>query len=106
MDVKEMSMGLRYLAGILLLMLIPQVCQAQTSPMAQSYLSRGNERFAKGDLDGAISDFAAALAFDPRLAPAYVSRGNARYAKKDLNGAIDDFNAAIQVNPRLANAYN
>jgi len=89
-----------YSLAIFLLIFVPQVSRAQTSSMAQSYLSRGNERYEKGDLDGAIDDFGAALAFDFRLAPAYVSRGNARLAKKDFIGAMDDFNAAIQVNPR------
>ena len=54
------------LAIFLLIVTVPKVCRAQASPSARSYLTRGNERYAKGDLDGAISDFGTALAFDPR----------------------------------------
>jgi hypothetical protein len=38
--------------------------RAQTSRFAAAYYNRGNERYKKGDLDGAIADFDAALAFD------------------------------------------
>jgi tetratricopeptide (TPR) repeat protein len=57
------------------------LAQAQTVRSAAAYYNRGNERYKKGDLDGAIADYDAALIFEPRLARAYNMRGSARYNK-------------------------
>src|SRR5262249_54393304 len=54
--------------------------QAQTSNFAQSYLARGNSLYAKGNLDEAIADYNAAIAFDPKFAQAYYNRGLSQYA--------------------------
>jgi len=78
-------------ALIILLLAAASLCQAQTSRFAASYFNRGNERYKKGDLDGAIADFDAALTFDPRWAPAYNMRGSARYNKGDLDSSIADY---------------
>ena len=72
---------------IILLLAAASASRAQTSHFASAYYNRGNERYKKGDLDGAISDFDAALTFDPRLAVAYNMRGCARYHKQDLTAA-------------------
>src|SRR6516165_6350133 len=66
--------------------------RAQGSRSAVSYVARGNDLAAKGDLDGAIVDFTAAIAFDPDLAIAYCNRGRAHQMKGDLDNAIVDYN--------------
>src|SRR5262249_14456748 len=56
---------------------------AQTSNLAESYLKRGNSFYVKGNLDEAIADYNAAIAFDPKFAQAYYNRGLSQYAKGD-----------------------
>ena len=65
----------------------------------------GNERYAKGDIDGAIADFAIAIMTDPQFAMAYNNRGIARERRGDTDGAIADYTKAIEINPRLSEAY-
>ena len=96
----------RLLSISMLLAVMMVISLAQTSNSANSYFQRAKLRLAQGDLDGAISDFDAALVFNPRLADAYVNRGVARYQKLDFASAITDFDKAIEINPRLAIAYN
>jgi tetratricopeptide (TPR) repeat protein len=78
--------------------------QGQPSPAA-AYYNRGNERYKKGDLNGAIADYDAALTFNPRWALAYNMRGSARYGTGDLEGSIADYTRAIEIDPRLALAH-
>src|SRR2546421_10088511 len=92
-------------ALIILLLGAASLCQAQTSRFAVSYYNRGNEKYKKGDLDGAIADYDAALTFDPRWARAYNMRGSARYNKGDLDGSIADYTRAIEIDPHLALAH-
>ena len=92
----------RLLSISMLLAVMMVISLAQTSNSANSYFQRAKLRLAQGDLDGAISDFDAALVFNPRLADAYVNRGVARYQKSDFASAITDFDKAIEINPRLA----
>lgn len=71
--------------------------QAPTSRMASaaSYLERGNEWLAKGELDRTIADYDLAIAFDARVAVAYYNRGVARQRKGDLGGALSDYDRTI-----------
>src|SRR4030095_10539596 len=92
----------RVFSILLLLILVAGPIEAQTSSSAASYFSRAKLRLAQGDLDGAISDFDAALVFNPRLADAYCNRGVARYSKDDFAAAITDFDKALEINPRSA----
>ena len=64
------------------------IAQAQPSRTvsAASYLERGNQWLAKGELDRAIADYDLAIAFDARVAIAYYNRGLARQRKGDLAG--------------------
>lgn len=87
---------------IILLLAAAPLCQAQTSRFAAAYYNRGNELYKKGDLDGAIADYDAALTFDPRWARAYNMRGSARYNKGELDGSIADYTRAIEIDPHLA----
>ncbi len=69
------SKGSTLLMAILMLSVAP-IFQAQAPRSAAMYYNRGNERYKKGDMDGAIADFDAALIFDPKLARAYIMRGS------------------------------
>ncbi len=73
---------------------------------AQVYNNRGNVKFRKGELDGALADFAKAIALYPQYPGAYNNRGNAKDRKGDLNGALADFDKAIELNDRYADAFN
>src|SRR5262252_2955447 len=77
---------------------------------AEDYNNRGLEKQGKGDLDGAIEDYTAALAMKARpstLAAAYNNRANARTSKNDLAGAVADYSKAIELEPaNEENYYN
>ena len=91
---------------LLALLLLSSAAEAQTSRSAETYLKRGNERFARGEIKGAIADFGIAISFQPDLAIAYCNRGIARWTVGDVDGAAADLDSAIQLAPRLAEAYN
>src|SRR5215510_7518227 len=76
------------------------------SPSAASYLHRGSEYYAKGELDRAIADYNIALTFDPNYARAYHSRGLAHRSKGEVDSAIEDYTRAIERDPALAEAYD
>jgi len=73
---------------------------------AEAYTNRGNARRVKGDLDGALADYAKALRLKPDLGDAYNNRGVARADKGDLDGAVKDYAEAIRLKPDFAEAYN
>jgi hypothetical protein len=50
---------------LLILVVTAATSQAQTSRSAVKYLERANDRYAKGDKEGAIADFDIAITFDP-----------------------------------------
>ena len=58
----------RFRLVITLILFFCATASAQASRSATSYFNRANERYEKGDLDGAIADFDVAITFDPRLA--------------------------------------
>ena len=92
---------------LFLVLLIGAAAHAQPSRTASaaSYLSRGNDWLAKGELDRAIADYDLAIAFDSRVAVAFCNRCLARHRKGDLAKALSDCNRAIELNPRYSNAY-
>ncbi len=73
---------------------------------ASDYSDRGMSRQAKGDLDGAISDYNQSLTLDPKNSEAFYRRGLARQAKGDFNGALADDTQVIALNPKRANAFS
>ena len=67
---------------------------ARRADDAVPYNNRGNARRKKGDLDGAIKDYAEAIRLKPNFALAYYNRGLARRKKGDLanaKAAVADF---------------
>jgi tetratricopeptide (TPR) repeat protein len=86
---------------IFLALLVPTV-HAQNLRTAKDYLKRGVQRFSKGDLEGALTDYTTAIELNPMLAEAHLNRGKARRAKGDLDGAIEDYERAIEIDPATA----
>src|SRR5712671_2419629 len=76
-----------------------------SSPDALSYNQSGSDKYAKGDLDGAISDYDQAILLNPKLAKAYYNRGLAKYDKGALAEAVADYDQAIKLNPKYEDAY-
>jgi len=61
---------------------LPSFVLGQTTS-AESYKNRGNVKYDKGDLKGAIADYNRTIELNPRYALAYNNRGNAKYHKGD-----------------------
>ena len=79
---------------------------AQFNPLHRAaYLARGVAQVRKGNIDGAISDYEAALVLDPGYPPAYVYRAGAYRAKHDLARAMGDCDRAVSFGPKDPNAY-
>jgi tetratricopeptide (TPR) repeat protein len=74
--------------------------------LANAYYFRGNARFGKNDVDGAIGDYGQALHVDPADPDYLNSRAAAYEAKKDVDRALADYNEAIKANPNSIYSYN
>ena len=90
----------RTLAFITLLLIATSAFAAT----AEDYFTSGMAKKAKGDLDGAITDYDKAIALIPDNASAYIIRGAAKKAKGDIDGAITDYDKAIALKPDDASA--
>ncbi len=66
---------------------------------AKALTARGNGFSAKGDFDGAIADYDAALKIDPAFIEALNSRAMAWRAKGDRRKALADLDAALRFKP-------
>jgi lipoprotein NlpI len=72
---------------------------------AIAYYNRGNALAGKGDHDGAIADYDAALKLAPANARAYNNRGTVYRDRGDSERALADFTEAVKLNPRDADAH-
>lgn len=77
-----------------------------TGPKADDFYIQGEEKYKKGDYQGAIAAYDQAIVLNPNYAEAYNSRGFARYTLGDNQSAIDDYNQALRIDPKNAIAYN
>src|SRR5205807_848437 len=68
-------------------------------------LSRGNGLAAKGDLEGAIVEFRAALRINPNFFEAHNNLGNALLEHVDVEDAIAEYRAALRINPNFAEPH-
>ncbi|MDZ7958408.1 MAG: tetratricopeptide repeat protein [Aulosira sp. DedQUE10] len=85
----------------------PLQVEITLKPKAVSlYIQQAYNRFAQGDIEGAIADFNIALCIHPNSAELYTARANFRKKKLgDRLGAIEDYTQAIFINPDNAFFY-
>jgi TonB family protein len=95
------------------------VAAARPLPAVQSattYVNSAENRYHKGDVDGALADLTQAIAIDPKNAEAYFERGFITMQRVAPDGrddrsaaerrrAISDFTQAVSLNPKHAAAY-
>jgi tetratricopeptide (TPR) repeat protein len=72
---------------------------------AEDLIRNGNSKMAKGDLQGAITDYTRAIEADPRFKSAYFNRGQAKTTLHDLEGAISDYSKAIELDQNYGTYY-
>src|SRR5260370_15161355 len=82
--------------------LLGQNTLAQQNRSARKLIKQGVERFARGDIAGAIADYDRALTIDPKSAEAYFKRGRAKRAQGDLNETLHDFADPVILDPPSA----
>jgi serine/threonine protein kinase/tetratricopeptide (TPR) repeat protein len=69
------------------------------------FLNLGNALKGKGDLEGAMRCYQAALRIDPAYAMAHNGLGLALLAGGDVSGAIEEYRKAIAFDPNFAKAH-
>lgn len=70
-------------------------------PAPVDHYARGKTLLEKGDYEGAIAAFTAALEKNPNLVKALTNRGNAWNFQGKLAEALDDYNRALELAPSL-----
>jgi tetratricopeptide (TPR) repeat protein len=85
---------------------MPQTKEKALDPAAQDHYTRGMERYAKKELDQAISEYNEAIRLDPDSASVFCCRALAWSDMKQLDKAIADYDEAIRLDPNFAAAYN
>ena len=73
----------------ILIVLILFFSYTTCSQTAEEYFYKGNKKYNKGDINGAIEDFTKAIELDPDDADAYNSRGVLKYATGISDGCSD-----------------
>ena len=71
---------------------------------AETQNLRGTELAQKGELDGAIVQFQAAIAAFPDYAQAHCNLANALALQGNLDGAIQHYRRALEIDPKSAAA--
>lgn len=64
------------------------------------YFNSGSTKLAKGDAEGAITDYGKAVELDPKNTDVYNNLGSAKTTLQDYVGAITSYNKAIELNPK------
>ena len=105
-----MKKGLTILTCIIVAVLVGlltiYILNIRKDKEATDYLTGGLAKYNRGDYQGAVSDFDAALQINPDYAEAYNNRGRAKTALGQYQQAIADYEMALQINPDYAEAYN
>jgi len=76
-----------------------------TGPKADDFYIQGEEKYNKGDYQGALAAYDRAIQLNPNYADAYIERGNILNILGNKQGALDDYNQALRINPNMASAY-
>jgi len=102
MKINCKRLGSSILTAAALLFLLPIAARAEE---AKDAMQRGRVALQKGDLDGAIAAFTAAIRLDPKLTAAYLTRGWVYGEKGEFQKAIADYDQAINLDPKSAEAF-
>ncbi len=91
--------------GVNLAQKIAIIPQAAT-PKADDYFVLANQKYEKGDYQGAVADYDRAIALKPDYAKAYRARATVKDGKlNDTQGGLADLNRAIQLAPNDGLTY-
>jgi Flp pilus assembly protein TadD len=79
-----------------------EIAKQKTSEQAALFATNSGKRLLNaGDIDGAISQFRAAIQSVPAYAPAHYQLALALQRKGDKQGAAEEFGAAAELDPKL-----
>jgi tetratricopeptide (TPR) repeat protein len=72
------------------------------------YFESGREKYQRGDLQGALTDFNRVIELCPTCYGTFLNRGDVKLFLKDYRGALSDYNRAIESpnNSTKSLAYN
>jgi tetratricopeptide (TPR) repeat protein len=76
-----------------------------SNPEANARMKEGEQAFGKGDNDGALAAYSAALKIDPKLYAAALFAGDVCFRTKDLACAAEWFGTAVAIEPARETAY-
>src|SRR5687767_6757517 len=89
---------MKRLFSLAFMMMLLVLAGCGLSPAEEKYNS-GTDKYNKGDLDGALTDYNEAIRLDPNLAVAYMNRGAIFAARNEYDKAIEDSTKAIELKP-------
>ena len=72
---------------------------------ALDHKNSGNDLRIKGDNDGALAEYNAALLLDPKFADAYSNRAGVYAGRGEYDLALADYQMALQLDPKHCAAY-
>lgn len=76
-----------------------------TAPKADDFFIQGENKYNKGDYQGAIAAYTEAIRLNPKYGDAYNNRGLAHAKLGNHNKAIEDYNQALRINPNNFSVY-
>ncbi len=94
-----------FLLALMLCVMVVQPSASTQKMSAMDHIRRGVDLHDKGDLDGAIAEYRAAIQLKPGFSKAHFNLGVALYGKGELDAAIVEFRAAIHLEPKFADAH-
>ncbi len=85
------------LAVVLPLVFLPKIISAGRETLSRWLINRAQQKYAGGNLPGALSDLDRAISWNPDSWEAYRFRGAVRSQNKDLNGSLEDYTKTIDI---------
>jgi lipoprotein NlpI len=96
------------IAVVLLFAWLGQSCSTKTPPSLtySYYFSRGLQRTAAGDTNGALADFNSGIKLKPNYIEAYYQRAMLKNRMGDRKGSLKDVKELIRLDPAYSQAYS
>jgi Tfp pilus assembly protein PilF len=73
------------------------VIEKYPDKMAVAHLNRGNDRYEKNQMDGAMDDFNKAIDINPAYSPAYKNRSLLYLERNENQKALEDYNRYLEL---------